>query len=294
MFYRRKILLALLQIFEGELPKIDLQKHLFLLSSSKPEPYFEFIPYRYGCFSFQANQDLSTLKKYGLVEESEKCWQLGDKKNYLDELKIGDKVSLAGHYQRYRHLKGNNLIKYVYEKYPYLAINSIIAESLLDNDDYQAVINSKPRKNNYALYTIGYEGKTVEYFTNQLIQEDIRILCDIRKNAFSMKFGFSKKQLQMIIWNVGIKYVHLPELGIDSDKRQKLSSKKDYEKLFEDYEKNILPANYSALEKLYKIFLFNKRAALMCFESDYTCCHRSRTLNALLKLNKKDIITKNI
>jgi len=47
MFYRRKILLALLQVFGGSLPKIDFQKYLFLLNTGKPAPFFEFIPYKW-------------------------------------------------------------------------------------------------------------------------------------------------------------------------------------------------------------------------------------------------------
>jgi uncharacterized protein (DUF488 family) len=294
MFYRRKILLSLLEIFEGELPKIDFQKYLFLLNIKKENPYFEFIPYKYGCFSFQANQDLSTLTKYGLVEESEKYWKLKGKTNYLSKLKTGDKILLTNLYQKYKHLNGNELIKYVYEEYPYFAINSLKAKSILNDADYRTVVNSKPQKNDYSFFTIGYEGKTVEHFTNQLINEDIRVLCDIRKNAFSMKYGFSKKQLKLIIENMGIKYIHISELGIDSYKRHKLNSKKDYEELFRDYEENTLPNKPEALEELNRIFIENKRIALMCFEADYKNCHRSRTINALAELNKKGYTIKHL
>ena len=103
-----------------------------------------------------------------------------------------------------------------------------------------------------------------------------------------MKYGFSKKQLKFIVENVGIKYVHLPELGIVSGKRKQLNSKEDYEILFKDYEENILPENKDTLEELYKIFLQNKRIALMCFEADHNYCHRSRTCNALAEINKKE------
>ncbi len=90
----------------------------------------------------------------------------------------------------------------------------------------------------------------------KLIKNDIRVLCDIRKNAFSMKYGFSKKQLKFIVENaclpdrqVDIKYFHIPELGIESNKRQKLNSKKDYEKLFNDYEKNTLPGKIRSIRR---------------------------------------------
>jgi uncharacterized protein (DUF488 family) len=231
---------------------------------------------------------LSALSKYNLVEESEKSWRLKDKTNFLNSLNTKDKISLTAFYQKFNYLTGNKLIKYVYEHYPYYAINSTIAEEILDGEKYRTVLESKPDKNDYAIFSIGYEGKSVEQFTNELIKEDVRVLCDIRKNAFSMKYGFSKKQLKFIVENVGIKYVHLPELGIVPGKRKQLNSKEDYEILFKDYEENILPENKDALEELYKIFLQNKRIALMCFEADHNYCHRSRTCNALADINKKE------
>ncbi len=66
------------------------------------------------------------------------------------------------------------------------------------------------------------------------------MLCDVRKNAYSQKYGFSKSQLQKACEGVGISYIHMPELGINSDKRQHLISQSDYDLLFEDYEKNTL------------------------------------------------------
>jgi uncharacterized protein (DUF488 family) len=295
MYYRRKILLALLQIFGGSLTKTDLQKYLFLFNVEEDEPVYEFIPYKYGCYSPQSNQDLTTLSKYKIIEDSENYWKVIDRTNYITQLKTDDKIRLLNFHSRFNKLKGDALIKYVYENHPYYAINSKIAKQLLNAEKYNEVLNCKPKQNDYALFTIGYEGKTVEYYTNQLIKENVKVLCDIRKNPLSMKYGFSKNQLKNIVENVvenvGIKYIHFPELGIDSNKRQELNSKKDYDRLFEDYEKNTLPGKDNELEKLCDIFRSNKRIALTCFEADYNCCHRSRTAKALnAKFGKENYI----
>ena len=294
MYYRRKILLALLQTFGGTLSKFDLQKYLFLFNQEKSEPYYEFIPYMYGCYSFQSNQDLSTLTKYKMVEGTEFQWSIVDKTNYINQLKTGDKILLAKLYSKYSNLKGDALIKYVYENYPYYAINSKKAKGLLSNDQYETVLSCKPRTSDYTLFTIGYEGKTVESFTNQLIKQNIKILCDVRKNPLSMKYGFSKNQLKHIVENVGIKYIHIPELGIESNKRQELNSLEAYEKLFADYEENTLPNKIAELKILYELFLQNKRIALTCFEADYHSCHRSRVAKALEALFDKEYTVKHI
>jgi uncharacterized protein YwgA len=87
MYYRRKIILSLIQVFEGELEKIQLQKLLFLFTRlQKEKKAYDFVPYKFGCYSFQANSDLSTLKKYGIVSETNKSWKKEDEINYLVEL----------------------------------------------------------------------------------------------------------------------------------------------------------------------------------------------------------------
>lgn len=71
MFYRRKILLALLEEAGGKLSKICLQKLLFLLAEQQENPSYAFVPYKFGCFSFRANADLATMEKYGWVKQED-------------------------------------------------------------------------------------------------------------------------------------------------------------------------------------------------------------------------------
>ena len=67
MFYRRKLLLGLLQSIGRPVNKVDLQKCLFLVCVDQKKSAYEFIPHRFGCFSFQIDADKRTLTKYGLV-----------------------------------------------------------------------------------------------------------------------------------------------------------------------------------------------------------------------------------
>lgn len=288
MYYRRKILLALMQQFGGTLSRTDLQKLLFLYSQKQAEPAYHFIPYKFGCFSFQANQDVSTMIKYSQIEDSQSKWKVIDNENYINQLKMKDRIDLVHLFNQFKNIKGDELIKYVYEKYPYYAINSEIAEMILDDFHFNKTRELKPNNLNYDLFTIGYEGKSVEEYVNQLIKENVKVLCDVRKNPLSMKYGFSKNQLKNIVENVGIKYLHFPELGIDSDKRKELNSSQDYKKLFDDYVENTLPKKTNEIDRLSDLFMQEKRIALTCFEADYHCCHRSKTAEALsIKLNGK-------
>lgn len=287
MFYRRKIILALFQQFGGSLTKTDFQKLLFLLSQETTDNHYDFVPYKFGCFSFQAQQDVSTMIKYGQIIEDQYEWKKVEKKNYLSDLKMKDRIDLVRFFNKYKDLKGDSLIQYIYNKYPYYAINSEIAEKILNVSDLAKVKGSKPTNSITALYTIGYEGKSVENFANRLIEFNIKVLCDVRKNSKSMKYGFSKNQLKNVVENVNIQYIHLPELGIQSDKRRNLNSYDDYKALFEEYVTDILPYQQEAVRKINTFIERKKRVALTCFEADYNYCHRSTVADAVSKIQKE-------
>jgi hypothetical protein len=40
-----------------------------------------------------------------------------------------------------------------------------------------------------------------------LLQNDVTLLCDVRKNAYSQKFGFTKNELEAMLARAGIEYV---------------------------------------------------------------------------------------
>ena len=282
MFYRRKILLALLQTFGGNLHNTDFQKYLFLFTRAQDKPSFDFVPYKYGGFSFQSYADKRTMAGFGLIEDQEN-WTKKDKKDYFSELSVEDKEIMAKTKQRYGHLKGKKLVRHVYLNYPYYAVKSEIAGQYLDKDGLAMVDKCRPHQNNYGFFTIGYEGKTLDYYLNQLVENNVYVLCDVRRNPISMKYGFSRNQLKETCEKLGIEYVHFPELGIESSKRQNLCSRKDYERLFEEYEKKALPANIKSLEKLYRLFLDKKRVAITCFEADHTLCHRHKIAKRIEK-----------
>ncbi|WP_200885350.1 DUF488 family protein [Jejuia pallidilutea] len=65
--------------------------------------------------------------------------------------------------------------------------------------------NFRSFENDITLFTIGYEGISLEHYLNKLIRNNIKLLCDVRKNALSMKYGFSKSQLKNACEGVCIK-----------------------------------------------------------------------------------------
>jgi hypothetical protein len=52
MYYRRKILLALIEVFGGSLQSTDCEKLLFNFCQQTGKNHYDFFPYKYGPFSF--------------------------------------------------------------------------------------------------------------------------------------------------------------------------------------------------------------------------------------------------
>lgn len=289
IYHRRKIILALLYKIGEPISLIQMQKLLFLYTCNEQEKKsFDFIPYLYGCFSFQASQDIFTLQTYGYVKlngsSSHSLVHVTDKRDQAYNLDLFEQSYIQDIVEKYGHLSEVELLKLVYTQYPYYAINSVVAKQILTHEEMDRVNSLRQKENDMKLFTIGYEGLSIEEYLNKLIANDVHVLCDVRKNAFSQKFGFNKRQLEKVCKGIGIKYIHLPELGIESDKRQSLQSQADYDKLFDIYENSILPHKNNELLLIKGMLLEDRRVALTCFERDPKQCHRTRIANRLIDM----------
>ncbi len=279
MLYRRKVILALLEALGGEVPPTDFQKYLFLLSQIQEQPSFEFVPYRFGCFSFSSYVDRRVMAASGILSGSEK-WELTKKTGHLQQVSESDKNAIRVLIEKFGALKGNDLIRYVYLTFPYYATKSEIASERLSKEEYQLVMEALPENETPSLFTIGYEGRSPEGFLNELLRRQVNVLCDVRRNAVSMKYGFSAKTLKTHCEDVGIHYAHIPALGIASEKRKSLSTKIEFDRLFAEYEKEVL-GKTDALDELLKIINKYNRVALTCFEREPRSCHRHTLVSAL-------------
>lgn len=294
MFYRRKIILALLELFDGKLEKVRLQKLLFLFSTRQSDPEYDFIPYKYGCFSYSANADLTTMVTKGLLVDVGGSLTKSDKGIYLKSLKEGDRKVLCDIKNLYGALNGTALMKHTYINYPYFAINSVKAVDILSPDELSKVDSVRPKSNKTILFTIGYEGISLEEYINKLIKNDIRVLIDVRKNPLSMKYGFSKSLLKRFCESVGIDYLHYPQVGIGSEQRQELKSQRDYDQLFEVYKKENLSKTKDVQVEIFDLLKSKHRIALTCFEANICQCHRKPLANAIAALPGFDFELKHI
>ncbi len=191
----------------------------------------------------------------GILANDHNYWQLvSENSDYSNNIAPSIQNEFFSFIEEFSTIRGNELVRYVYKNYPYFTINSQIADEVMDEKDLEKIDEFRLKDETFCFYTIGYKGASFDNYLNRLIKNNIKLLCDVRKNPISRKYGFSQTQLSNNLAKLGIKYVHIPELSIVSEKHQNLDTQKDYECLFEDYQNTILKNNSNAIRKLYQLF----------------------------------------
>lgn len=284
MYYRRKILLGLLEVYGGSLKRTDCEKLLFNFCQTTGKNYYDFFPHKYGPFSFMSYFDKRRLTELGLLKQTDD-FQINTDHSFLNELESSDKKALLNLKASIGDLRGDKLVKKTYREFPQFAVRSKIVERLFDANELKQLQFAWNMDTTPIVFTIGYEGLTIDTFLNKLIANNITAVVDVRHNPQSMKYGFSKKSFKQYIESAGMKYIHIPELGIPSSMRKGLGKTVSHESLFHKYETELLPDHEEAQKRLLSLMAEYSRVALVCFEADHHFCHRN-TLIEHLQENK--------
>ena len=284
---RQRLLLALLDAIGRPVRHLEFQKLLFLYAQEcETVPSYEFVPYKYGPFSFTSYADKRKLIAAGLLVDDDHHWALTEAgRATAGRLALG--LAQVAYFCRDRGLlRGDALVAEVYRRSPWHATRSEILDQVaLDPETRARIEAAKPRRGPAGLVTIGYEGRSLENYLNVLLQAGVTLLCDVRRNPVSRKYGFSKGTLNKACEGVGLRYAHLPELGIASEQRRGLRTKADYGDLFARYERQTLPSQRAALDTIRGWVAAGERVALTCLERRPEQCHRHCVAAALERLD---------
>ena len=129
LFDRQRVLLELLDALNEPVGSTDFQKLLFLYTrEGESTPSYDFVPYRFGCFSFTSYADKRRLMEQGLIEEDEQNWKLTDKGRRTARGSEHSPLPMARFAKQYKNLRGNALVADVYQRYPYFATRSEIVD----------------------------------------------------------------------------------------------------------------------------------------------------------------------
>ncbi len=265
---RQKIVLHFLLKQKADVRHTALMKWLFLFSRQQPLSVssYNFVPYKYGPYSFEAQQDLNqSLARY--VEDVNEGYRLrkeveNEVATIVDKIKKSDLLCANEVWTTYAKLSVDKLLENVYTSYPEYAIRS------------ELIAHSPQCDADIAVYTSGYEGKSVDAFFKMLLDHGIKGVLDVRRTAYSHKYGFTGATFQRLCTKLELTYNHLPELGVASELRKDLFGAEAFAKLFDEYEAK-LPEHSEALRKAGEIVKL-RPTTLMCFEATSECCHRGR------------------
>jgi uncharacterized protein (DUF488 family) len=125
------------------------------------------------------------------------------------------------------------------------------------------------------IWTIGHSTRSLEEFLSLLKLHKIAALVDVRHFPGSRKFPhFNRENLEKVLPEQGIEYVHLVELG-GRRKAQKGSPNDNWRHpAFRGYADYMMTEPFSrGIEMLLKI-AHKKRTVIMCSEAVWWRCHR--------------------
>ena len=281
---RQRMLLFLLRMAGGEASKLQLMKWSFLICEASPsrggDSFYEFLPYRFGPYSFCLENEMTRLRRQSLVRlQGEKTWRV-TLHGVKEANRLPNRLSHdVDHVMRnYGFLKTGDLIDYVYTEYPWFTVNC---------DAVEKRALRRPKAGT-GVYTIGYSGFSIDGFLDRLMRTGISRLIDVRNNPSSRKYGFSKKRLSGLCTSVGIEYRSFPELGIPHQQRRTASSDSEYYRLFNSYRRDIVLQQDAAITSVYSL-LQQEPSVLMCVESNPERCHRSHLAKVILDKGIGDI-----
>jgi uncharacterized protein (DUF488 family) len=301
MFIRQKLFLNLLKLLNDEVSSLKIQKLFFLYTELEEEKKtYDFIPYNYGCYSFTLYQDELQLEKKNFITVDRPSNNIFSYISLQDKIEIpklsNEKMDvLVSVVNKYKNYSDNELIDITYKKKPYYSKNSKILDQFKNNEEFYKKIESinyTISQRQHFLFTIGYEKKSVELFINKLIFYNIKLVVDVRCNAYSMKSNFIGATLCRLLKKVNIDYVHLPELGISTKDRKDYIPQGNINQLFDIYYKS-LNTKSEYVNKIIEYYN-EKNMALMCFELNPKECHRLQLANYCKKEFNNSISIKNI
>lgn len=136
------------------------------------------------------------------------------------------------------------------------------------------------------LFTFGYEGLNIDAFIAKLSSNGVKTIVDVRELPLSRKKGFSKSAFSLALSAAGVAYIHMPALGCPKPIRDRYRADQDWSAYTRDFLAYI-DTQDAPLRELVKISK-NTAACLVCFEADYTMCHRTFVARAAARLGAPD------
>ena len=121
------------------------------------------------------------------------------------------------------------------------------------------------------MYTIGYQGTSIERLIETLADANVSLLVDTRESPMSRRPEFRAKALEATLGQAGIRYLSMRALGAPKALRTMASD--DWDGFADGYREKLQLVR-EELESLVPV-VASEQVCLLCFEADPHACHRS-------------------
>jgi uncharacterized protein (DUF488 family) len=133
------------------------------------------------------------------------------------------------------------------------------------------------------LYTLGYQGVSVDVYVKKLKAVGVGIVADVRETPWSHKRHFCKNILSSELSKAGIEYVHVRSAGNPKENRRNAADLAECLKRYRVYLKKNPVGVADLIDVVQGAASRNRTVCLTCFEKDVNDCHRSVLVDAMRK-----------
>ena len=276
MHQRKQALLRLMHLAGGSIDRLRLVKLMFLHAREPgvpPTRRYDFVPYRQGPFSFAMYRDLRSLVESGLAtDEGEHEIGLTPQGSAMAIEFGGSAVAAEDRvHARWEGRTTSELIDHVYGVDRWFT-----QRSDRSGGRYKRAMPVAARN----VYTVGYQGLSIDGFLNLLLRRGIQVLVDIRHVPMSRVYGFHSSTLGRHCTSVGIEYLSERDLGVPKGVREAYWSTGDHGAFKAAYSE-IVRRNVGSMKRVAGQ-MRESATAVMCVEASAHECHRRLLAAALV------------
>jgi uncharacterized protein (DUF488 family) len=287
---RQKILLNLVAGYGRPTKLIVLVKLAFLLrqeyGTGLASSFYEFVPYKFGPYSFVLYHELLSLVRLGYLDREGQIFRIsGDypelANSQIDTIPRAGREAVKSVMDSYSSSPVEEIIRTVYEKYPWFTIRSHLRRFL-------PTTVPEPPTVAPAVFTLGYEGMTLDGFLNLLLLKGMSQVLDVRADPVSRNLGFSKGPLSEACARLDIGYLHAPDLGVPRALRRAIHDGESRSLVFRTYAATLERQSDSL--RLAGEAVTATPTVLVCFEKSPGRCHRSVLADVMQRTTNLPVI----
>ena len=140
------------------------------------------------------------------------------------------------------------------------------------------------------VYTLGYQGLSIEHYLRALRDAGVEMVIDVRENAWSQRSEYIGSLLKRSLADAGIMYQHWKMLGNPAANRKSALNASQCLRRYRAYLNDDSRALNLLLAKIEDEWHRDRKVSLTCYENNPVDCHRSVIVDELKRLRQEIVV----